>query len=271
MADPASECVVYPPWFHPCRDSDAAVFLHSSSDFDLGRIVRTTFRVHGGGVYGSLVIDDANPYFQIVGEYSSPPVGAIVNKIGQTSGWTHGLVRYTCMDVTLTHPVIPTYRIKCATNATYTSASGDSGSPVFTWDPGSATVLLTCMNFGHMGDGAGLYSPLALIESEVGNLTVVASGGGGSPPPVQVTIQGPTQVPPSAAEGCAWGANVSGGTWPYSYQWEWDGQVVSTDEFYAPSGGLQSGAHWLTVTVWDATGSDWDGLSVDVHSSYSCF
>jgi hypothetical protein len=92
-----------------------------------------------------------------------------------------------------------------------------------------------------------------------------------SPDPLSVSIDGPTEVPPSASEGCAWGPNVSGGIGYPSYEWKWDSSVVSTDEYYVPSGGLSTGTHWLSVTVTDDYSSDTDGLAVDVDYAYSCW
>jgi subtilisin family serine protease len=93
------------------------------------------------------------------------------------------------------------------------------------------------------------------------------------PPPtdtISVSIQGPSQIPPTGAEECAWNASVSNAAGAVTYQWKLDNQVVGTQEYYVPNGPSE-GLHWLVVTVWDTIFSDWDGLEIDVDDSYSCF
>jgi hypothetical protein len=90
--------------------------------------------------------------------------------------------------------------------------------------------------------------------------------------PVSVSINGPTQIPPSAAEECGYWATTTGGAGLETFEWEWDGNLVSEDDVWAPAGGLSEGEHWLTVSVMDEYSgtADSDGISVDVDSSYSC-
>jgi len=56
--------------------------------------------------------------------------------------------------------------------------------------------------------------------------------------PVSVSIDGPTQIPPSAAEGCGYTAYSSGGAELNHYEWKWDGNVVGEDySEWVPWGG----------------------------------
>lgn len=164
-----------------CRVSDAAAFLHFSTNFDLGRIARTEFRVSGaGGQHGSLIIDDANPYFTIAGEYVFPVWGSIVNAMGQDSGWTFGVVGATCEYVDFEPGFWQQHAVFCATQATYSAEAGDSGAPIFGWS-GANDIYLAGIHIG--GDGPEWFSPLGAIEYDLGNLTVVA------PPPPPSTPQ----------------------------------------------------------------------------------
>jgi hypothetical protein len=125
------------------------------------------------------------------------------------------------------------------------------------------------VNFGKNGDNYGIFSPIGSIEQDFGGSLGVFDPGNPPPDPIQVNIQGPFEIPTWAAEDCAWDANVTGGVGPYSYEWLWDSQVVSTESFYVPNG-PSAGSHFLEVTVWDSSGSDWDGRTIDVDDAYSC-
>jgi hypothetical protein len=84
-----------------------------------------------------------------------------------------------------------------------------------------------------------------------------------------VEIQGPDQIPPTAAEECAWNAYVTGANGSVTYEWRWDGQAVGSNEYYYPNG-PSSGWHLLRLEIWDSYSGDVDSLYVDVDSSYSC-
>lgn len=80
---------------------------------------------------------------------------------------------------------------------------------------------------------------------------------------ISVSIQGPDKVPTNAGELCAWSAHVTGASGPVSYRWEWDGELVSTQDFYVSDEGTP-GWYWLEVTVQDDNFSDSDGRSIEV-------
>lgn len=68
---------------------------------------------------------------------------------------------------------------------------------------------------------------------------------------LSVSIAGPSEVNP--ADLCTWYAVVSGGTPPYTYQWNSNGMVdMSGPGLDYWSGYKSFGYSWLTVTVQDA-------------------
>lgn len=92
--------------------------------------------------------------------------------------------------------------------------------------------------------------------------------------PVEVYyIDGPTQIPPSAAEGCGYSAFYAGGAGYYEFEWRWDDEPVGNDFTWVPSGGLAEGYHLLKVSVFDTYTATGDEASLWVHvdSGYSCF
>lgn len=80
---------------------------------------------------------------------------------------------------------------------------------------------------------------------------------------LSVSIQGPYRVPTNAGEMCAWSAYVTDAKGPVAYEWEWDGQVVSTQDFYV-SDESTPGWYWLELTVWDDYFERSDGRSIEV-------
>lgn len=151
-----------------CRYSDTAFAAYDTSDLsDFGRIARTTSRDTASG---SLTIDPADPSFTIVST-SSSAVGHEVNKIGRTTGWTYGDVASTCADVA----VSGTKRVHlCQDTVNAGVDSGDSGSPVFSWDGGDTVSLRGILWGGNESGTLFVYSPYANIvrSDELGPLTV---------------------------------------------------------------------------------------------------
>lgn len=133
-----------------------------------------------------------DPGAEIVGEYTitakfdqdSPGVGcalegAVVDKIGRTTGWTQGAIDASCVHV----GVAGSNKVQLYQNIVQAGVnSGDSGSPVFATESGSSNVTLHGILWGG-GGGTFVYSPLANIEHELGALTVTGSGGPTPPPP----------------------------------------------------------------------------------------
>jgi len=218
-----------------CRLSDDAAFLYSlpADSIGLGRIART--------LPGSTTVEDA--------------------------GWTTGTIQNACSLVELERSDGQRIRVYCAHRADYYSLGQDSGAPVFTLYNGDAAIAGTHMGRNQfLGQWRRWFTHYGHIESELGVMQVWADV---PPPPFSVEIDGPDQVPPNAAEGCAWTALVNGASNP-TYGWDWDGQLVGTWDTYVPSGGLTQGAHWLTLEVTDGGATGVDSLQVYVDSQYSC-
>ncbi|HEV2147484.1 MAG TPA: hypothetical protein VGR37_08775 [Longimicrobiaceae bacterium] len=111
-----------------CRNSDVALSVLQTFDFEFGKIAKTQVphRYEGSKVIAGR--------FRIVAAYEvpfAPPyTGMPLDKVGATTGWTNGTVSTPCEDVT--------YEIKgwlytffCQTRVSAGAASGDSGAPVF--------------------------------------------------------------------------------------------------------------------------------------------
>jgi hypothetical protein len=118
-----------------------------------------------------------------------PLVGAIVTKIGRTTGWTGGPVVSTCAD---TRVAMSTFVVLCQTTVTGVVDSGDSGSPVVV-ATGSATPPTTGTLAGILWGGFATtpgvpgsftFSPIAAVESELA---------------VQLLPAAPTSEPPPSA------------------------------------------------------------------------
>ena len=162
-----------PPDFQ-CRWSDAALVRYEGSIGDqFGYIARP--------YYGSIDIDPANPRFRIDQEVSYPADNSIVDKVGQTTGWTYGYVRHTC--IRTEYPVLyfPPMMLLCQDYADYSSAQGDSGGPVFIWQEFSytdASLLGIHWGRGEAGVEPGvnyaIFSSMSNIEIDLGDLLVTA-------------------------------------------------------------------------------------------------
>ena len=97
-----------------CRFSDAAYSEYDNgiqSMAKLGYIYRTKEEnAYKGGEptgIGPLEIDDARPFFRIVGKAYQVAVGERIHKMGQRTGWTSGRVTATCRTSTnRQHPAV---------------------------------------------------------------------------------------------------------------------------------------------------------------------
>jgi hypothetical protein len=108
--------------------------------------------------------------FTITAE-AAPVVGQSVTKVGRTTGRTSGTVQQTCANFNVANSTITQL---CQSRASFTSAGGDSGSPVF-----RITALPNVTLVGiHWGSG-GVFSPITGIQrtGELGSITTCAGGG----------------------------------------------------------------------------------------------
>lgn len=156
-----------------CRKSDAT-FAAVHVDAELGTIARTTY-VGGPGRHavGSKEID-AGTQQVIVSKPTSTAQGELVDKVGRTTGWTTGSVERSCVEVSVSSSKV----LRCQHYASYGSASGDSGSPVFTTEwrfvyINPYRVSLRGVHSGATQDGLyAVFSPITGIEADLGTLTV---------------------------------------------------------------------------------------------------
>ena len=142
----------------------------------LGEIGRTKKRSNCGLCPDPVIaVDTVNPVIHIVSTKSNIVVGGILDKVGQTTGWTHGSVLDTCEDFNTQRFGV---YIRCAIEAYVTHGGGDSGAPVFEYDTTSGTASLVGTLVGsrvidtHANRARiGIISKLRQIKNDFGFLT----------------------------------------------------------------------------------------------------
>ena len=167
--NPGGLCDDYQP--ARCRLSDALLARYNGdAQPHFGMIARTTFGLQR---IGSLIIDEANPRWTIIGEFSFPFEGEVVHKVGRTTGWTRGPVIVTCADVGVNGTDIVQI---CQDIAMAGSRGGDSGAPVFERAGGEFVFLTGILWGGGTFGGAPVFvfSSMENIEHELGPLTTEA-------------------------------------------------------------------------------------------------
>jgi hypothetical protein len=173
-----------PPYFICCVDhyktrySDALLGdVQQTRHLLLGRVAKTMSYTTGRtGYSGSRTINQTDPYFYVVRQETSVPVGYVVDKVGIGAGWTRGSVNGTCVDRWDTSTK---YKTLCNTLAYYWSGEGDSGGPVFI-ELGGNQIAAVGVHWGSFGangglDGSAVFSPLGTIQrgDELGLLALV--------------------------------------------------------------------------------------------------
>ena len=149
-----------------CRLSDAVLVSTTgllSADWDLGGISRTTTRGTGPGSSGSLTINATTPRIALAGS-STFFAGDTLEKIGQTTGWTAGVVTGTCVY----HVDVHFGRV-CDGVVAAGANHGDSGSPVF-WKSGAASYFLMGILWGGAGAVQGGANSTEFWFSRFGNI-----------------------------------------------------------------------------------------------------
>lgn len=154
-----------------CRFSDAAYAEYDDtvqSQVKFGYIFRTeSENAYTGGTpigIDHLKIDEAQPFFRIVGKAYHVAVGEKIHKMGQRTGWTSGLVTASCVNTRNGNT-----RLFCQMKGGGAGYDGDSGSPVFRRVPGSdLDVELVGLYWG------SAMSPIGSIEQDFGPLDVAA-------------------------------------------------------------------------------------------------
>jgi len=166
-----------------CRRSDAAFVSYSQSTFGItGRIKRPTNMCAGTTPCALGVTrptDDIRMYYGISGLFT----GTNVNKVGRTSGWTSGNITNTCSDINIfaldaAGNVFDTMRtMLCQVQVASVSQPGDSGSPVFEFDPAVGAGSFAGILWGGALDGSSMvYSPIDNIQQELGSFVFNQAG-----------------------------------------------------------------------------------------------
>jgi hypothetical protein len=163
IADPAyRRNIAGCPTGRVCRFSDSNFSDGAGSVvFDLGAIAKTS-----GPNNGSLAIAGM---FSITGD-GRATVGQTANKVGRTTGWTRGKVTRTCVHTGVSGSNIVLLCQDFVENTVKIVAGGDSGSPVFRIQSNTSVTLLGNLWGGNSSGTLFVYSPIANIERELGNL-----------------------------------------------------------------------------------------------------
>ncbi|MCA2211308.1 hypothetical protein [Jidongwangia harbinensis] len=117
--------------------------------------------------------------FRVTAADGGAALNSAVQKVGRTTGRTTGTVTGTCVDFTVNNTDIYLF---CQQTASYNSAGGDSGSPVFrvTNSPATNDVTAVGVNWGNFVNGAGvtngIFSGFGPVEREIGALNICAAG-----------------------------------------------------------------------------------------------
>ena len=149
-----------------CRYSDAALATLTGAGSERGRIARTSG-------WGQIDITGA---YRIVERHLSI-AGELLVKVGATTGETHGEVSKTCVDILSPRPGELRQTFLCQDQVHRLAGEsrdiaywGDSGSPVFFVRGNTGEVELAGLVWGSPDRSSFYYSPIALIEQELGQL-----------------------------------------------------------------------------------------------------
>ena len=150
-----------------CRVSDAsrAAYVNGANQA-LGLIARTSGANNGSlSIVGSFSITTDDCKTTLGGCLA---VGATVNKVGRTTGWTAGKITNTCVNTGVSGSTIVQ---RCQTFVSAGVGGGDSGSDVFQVTS-STNVMLAGILWGGNSEGTQfVFSPLANVVQDLGALT----------------------------------------------------------------------------------------------------
>jgi len=150
-----------------CRYSDAARALYTDGGYQgLGLIARTSGANNTSlEIVGSFTITDDDCTDELGGCLA---VGATVDKVGRTTGWTSGRITNTCINTGVQGSRIVQ---RCQTFVSAGVGSGDSGSDVFQVSGGTNVKLAGILWGGSSSGTQFVFSPLANVVAELGPLT----------------------------------------------------------------------------------------------------
>lgn len=237
-----------------CRGADAMFAASNGSvGMAVGKIVKTSASNGGGygGGFGTLVVDQSNPYFTVVG-VADALMGTRIEKMGITSGWTWGNVAGTCVDGYI-------YKngkinvIRCEDEADYVADEGDSGAPVFFLTyagDGTEVVFLGIHSSRETIGSRARYSRQSRIQSDLGGLWNMIGGQA----TLQASLTGPTDVVANISCPYQYLAGATGGSGGYSYAWSTSANILQNNGYYLYLGFPSEGAYSVSVTVTDSQG-----------------
>ena len=150
---------------YACRRSDSLLVKKAPSPVaEVGLVARTLNRGYVGGSDDALTIDADNPSQQLRATPYNLFVGKIVDKVGRTTGWTHGNITRDCIDA---HTADGAY-YDCQYYADLGQLGGDSGAVVFDQSENNALGLAWGSPQG--ATTTVVFSGLRRVESELGDL-----------------------------------------------------------------------------------------------------
>jgi hypothetical protein len=150
-----------------CRVSDAsrAAYVNGANQA-LGLIARTSGANNGSlSIVGSFSITTDDCKATLGGCLA---VGATVNKVGRTTGWSAGKITNTCVNTGVTGSTIVQL---CQTFVSAKVGAGDSGSDVFQVTSSTNVKLAGILWGGNSGGTQFVFSPLANVVKDLGALT----------------------------------------------------------------------------------------------------
>lgn len=151
-----------------CRRSDSAfVKFNSATSYKLGYIAKPLKRALGFANDNTIVSSDPSKRFlRITSERHLTQQSEIIDKIGQSSGWTYGRITNTCTGFRSGRFYWP-----CTNYANTHIDPGDSGSTVFSYRSGSSSITLLGTAHGRVsGTGQLVFSDMAAVEGDLGSL-----------------------------------------------------------------------------------------------------
>jgi hypothetical protein len=157
---------------HNCRYSDAALFQCDTLSHCFGYTIAQTTSEYTGANWnesGSLELTTEPWYVTAELSNSSLTQGMSISKVGATSGWTGATVDQTC--ITIYNAGGQNNDLLCQYAASYVSRSGDSGSPVFTYDSSQGTAALAGIHHS-AGGGYSYFSTIGGVKTDLGSMTV---------------------------------------------------------------------------------------------------
>lgn len=143
---------------HACRYSDVAIGrFDEAADFDYAALARPA---ESDSLAGPIALPPDLPAFSVQGEAAYPTHGETLHKVGRTTGWTHGQVIATCVDLRVGENTT----LLCQDRVSAGVGGGDSGAPVFSVDADGVTL------YGVLWGRAGnsfLFSSLHNIRADI--------------------------------------------------------------------------------------------------------